>query len=128
MNYIPYVNTKQGSRSTHRFSNGNTLPMTQLPFAMHAFVPQAKSDQGNWYYSPDDKTIEGVRLSHQPSPWIGDYTPLIFMPQRDTFFQNPGARRSFFRQDKTILSPEKIQIFLSATEPAWRSSPHNGAA
>ena len=112
MNYIPYVNIKQGSRSTHRFSNGNTLPMTQLPFAMHAFVPQTKSDQGNWYYCPDDKTLEGVRLSHQPSPWIGDYTPLIFMPQREAFFQDPSARRSFFRQDKAILSPERIQIYF----------------
>ena len=91
MNYIPYVNIKQGSRSTHRFSNGNTLPMTQLPFAMHAFVPQTKSDQGNWYYCPDDKTIEGVRLSHQPSPWIGDYTPPdLHAPKRNIL---PKPRR-----------------------------------
>lgn len=112
MKYLPYVNIKQGSRSTHRFSCGNTLPMTQLPFAMHAFVPQTKSDQGNWYYSPDDRTCEGVRLSHQPSPWIGDYSPLIFMPQRGQFFQNPSARRSFFRQDKTVLRPDRLRMYF----------------
>ncbi len=112
MNYLPYVHITQGSRSTHRFSNGNTLPMTQLPFAMHAFVPQTQSDRGNWYYCPDDKTCEGIRLSHQPSPWIGDYAPLIFMPQRGKFYQNPGSRRSFFRPESTVLSPEQIQMYF----------------
>ena len=40
MKYCDYVNVKQGSDSTHRFSNGNTLPLCQLPFGMTAFAPQ----------------------------------------------------------------------------------------
>lgn len=39
MKYCDYVNTKQGSFSVHRFSNGNTLPLVQLPFGMAAFCP-----------------------------------------------------------------------------------------
>ncbi len=112
MSYLPYVHITQGSRSTHRFSNGNTLPMTQLPFAMHAFVPQTQSDRGNWYFCPDDKTCEGIRLSHQPSPWIGDYTPLIFMPQRGKFFQHHISRRSFFRPGEALLSPDRIHMYF----------------
>ena len=72
MKYIPLVNIKQGTKSIHRYSNGNTLPLVQLPFAMCGFSAQTKYE-GGWYYYPDHRFLEGVRLTHQPSPWINDY-------------------------------------------------------
>ena len=41
MKYCDLVNTKQGSASVNRFSNGNSLPLVQLPFGMTAFARQA---------------------------------------------------------------------------------------
>ncbi|MGN0997980.1 MAG: GH92 family glycosyl hydrolase [Faecousia sp.] len=113
MDLLNYVNIRQGTRSSSCFSNGNTLPMTQLPFAMHAFVPQTTSDRGNWFYSPDDQTTEGIRLSHQPSPWIGDYTPLIFQPQRGQFYCQPKSRRSFFRREEAVLRPDRLRMYFA---------------
>ena len=49
MKYLPLVNIKQGTKSTHRYSNGNTLPLVQLPFAMCGFSLQTRYD-GGWYY------------------------------------------------------------------------------
>lgn len=40
MNLLRYVNIKQGTKSESRFSSGNTLPLTQLPFGMAGFAPQ----------------------------------------------------------------------------------------
>lgn len=37
MKLIPYVNIKMGTKSIFRRSNGNTLPLTQLPFGMVSF-------------------------------------------------------------------------------------------
>ena len=73
--YLSYVNIKMGTDSVMRYSNGNTLPLTQLPFAMAAFCPQTEviSGQEGWFYKPNAPYCEGVRLTHQPSPWIGDY-------------------------------------------------------
>lgn len=113
MDLLDYVNVRQGTRSSSCFSNGNTLPMTQLPFAMHAFVPQTTSDRGNWFYSPYDQTTEGIRLSHQPSPWIGDFTPLIFQPQRGQFYRQPKSRRSFFRREETVLRPDRLRMYFA---------------
>ena len=79
MKYLPLVNVKQGTRSVPRFSNGNTLPLTQLPFAMLGFAPQTKG--GSWFYHPGDRCLEGIRLTHQPSPWISDYGAFVFTPQ-----------------------------------------------
>lgn len=81
MSYIESVDIRQGTKSTPRYSNGNTLPLTQLPFGMASFVPQTNGGNGNWFYYPEDRCLEGVRLTHQPSPWIGDYGTFVFQPQ-----------------------------------------------
>lgn len=111
MKYLQYVNTKQGSASVHRFSNGNTLPFTQLPFAMAGFVPQTASDS-SWFFHPQARSIEGVRLSHQPSPWIGDYGSLIFMPQKYSPKFSAGDRWSGYRPENAVLAPHYMMLEL----------------
>ncbi len=112
MKYLPYVNVKQGTRSTFTFSNGNTLPLTQLPFAMNAFSVQTRSNSGSWYYHPDDRVMEGIRLTHQPSPWMRDYAPLIFLPMRGEFYQDNSRRGSFFREEKSSWTPAYMSHYL----------------
>ena len=109
MNYLPFVNIKQGSASVHRFSNGNTLPLTQRPFGMAAFAPQTKSDS-SWFYHPADRCLEGVRLTHQPSPWIADYGSLILMPQNGTPAFSAGGRWSGYRPEEAALEPSYIRL------------------
>jgi len=65
--YLPYVNVKMGTKSHPRRSYGNTLPLTQLPFAMAGFAIQTDG-RSQWFYHPDHEFAEGVRLTHQPSP------------------------------------------------------------
>ena len=83
MKYIPYVNIKMGSRSIPHFSNGNTLPLTQLPFGMASFCLQSDANQGAWFFNPDYPVAEGIRLTHQPSPWINDYGTFLMAVQSD---------------------------------------------
>ena len=79
MGYLDYVNTKMGTRSKLELSCGNTLPLCQLPFGMASFSPQTEIPKFfTWFYNPEKSYIEGIRLTHQPSPWIGDYGPLLF--------------------------------------------------
>ncbi len=110
MKKIDLVNVKMGTRSTPRYSNGNTLPFTQRPWAMAGFAPQTSSERGPWYYYPDDRSIEGVRLTHQPSPWIRDYGNLVLMPQSGKPFMTPGDRWSGYMPEKTILRPDYMFI------------------
>ncbi len=110
MKKIDLVNVKMGTRSTPRYSNGNTLPFTQRPWAMAGFAPQTSSERGPWYYYPDDRSIEGVRLTHQPSPWIRDYGNLVLMPQSGKPFMTPGDRWSGYMPEKSILRPDYMFI------------------
>ena len=72
MNCLKYVNIKQGTKSSNRFSNGNTLPLVQRPFGFSSFSPQTNGNRGSWFYHPEDRSFEGIRLTRQPSPWIND--------------------------------------------------------
>jgi len=122
MNYIPYVNTKMGSQSVPRFSKGNTLPLTQLPFGMAAFLPQ--TDEGtNWFYHPDHPYTEGVRLTHQPSPWIADYGTFLFLPQRDTVGDTPAAAWSGYRPKDAVLRPDYLKMTFLRSDCTFELTP-----
>ena len=113
MKYCNYVNTKQGSKSVHRFSSGNTLPLVQLPFGMAAFAPQTVENNVRWYYHPDSRSFEGLRLTHQPSPWIADYGAMIFMPQNKKIGGFDGEDRwSGVRPEDAVLTPYYLRYRL----------------
>ena len=117
MNYLQYVNIRQGSASVHRFSYGNTLPLTQIPFGMAAFAPQTDASS-SWYYHPTHRSLEGIRLTHQPSPWIGDYGTLVLFPQKFDPKFDRGARWSGFRPEEAVLRPHymKLRFLRSRSE------------
>jgi putative alpha-1,2-mannosidase len=55
MNLLQYVNTKMGTDSVPRFSRGNTLPLTALPFSMVSFCPQTEiiKERYQWFFDPN---------------------------------------------------------------------------
>lgn len=110
MGLLDYVNIKQGTKSVPRFSNGNTLPMTQMPFGMGGFAPQTASDRGSWFFHPEDRSLEGVRLTHQPSPWIGDYGCIAFMPQEGDAYSNVNNRWSGYRPEEAVIRPDYLKL------------------
>ncbi len=112
MKYCDYVNTKQGSASVHRFSSGNTLPLVQLPFGMAAFCPQTADGNIRWYYHPDNRSFEGIRLTHQPSPWIADYGAVCFLPQNGLLGLDGEERWSGFRPEDAVLKPFYLRYNL----------------
>ena len=67
------VSIEQGTDSTVSFSNGNTLPLVARPFGHAHFAPETAGSDANRWYHPRAKNFVGYRLTHQPSPWIGDY-------------------------------------------------------
>lgn len=112
MKYCDYVNTKQGSESIFRFSNGNALPLVQLPFGMVAFCPQTAHKNISWYYHPQHRSFEGVRLTHQPSPWIADYGAVCFLPQNGKISLSGQDRWSGFRPKDAVLKPYYMKYNL----------------
>ena len=75
---LDYVNAKIGSENEPRFSNGNIFPLTAMPHGTSGWTIQTSAKDGNWFYDPRCHAFEGLRLTHQPSPWVGDYGHVLF--------------------------------------------------
>lgn len=112
MSLLDCVNIRQGSQSQSRFSSGNTLPLTALPHALAAFAPQTSAARGGWWYHPQDRSLEGIRLTHQPSPWVGDFSWFCFMPQADGFFVSENDRWSGYRADNAAMCPHELDLIF----------------
>lgn len=109
---IPYVNIRMGTASVNRFSHGNTLPYTQIPWAMCGFMPQTNGAAGGWFFHADDRCVEGIRLTHQPSPWIGDYGTFLMAPQAGTreFYSRYDGGWSGYRPEETTFRPNLLSV------------------
>ena len=78
-----YVNTLGGSDSKYDLSHGNIMPDLTMPWGFNAWAPQSndgqhQSDGEGWWFYSQDRRFFGIRCTHQPSPWIGDYGQLRF--------------------------------------------------
>ncbi len=100
-----------GTDSDFYFSNGNTLPLITRPHGMVNWSPQT-SQATNWFFSPRGPKLQGLRLTHQPSPWIGDYGHFTLMVQTGPVVLDPRARASAFRGDDTTIAPHRFEAFL----------------
>ncbi|MCL2698998.1 MAG: GH92 family glycosyl hydrolase [Defluviitaleaceae bacterium] len=129
MSLLDYVNIKQGTRSTMRFSAGNILPLTQLPFAMAAFTPQTDSTRGTWFYHPDDRSLEGIRLTHQAGVWLGDFGALLFVPQAGTpgnmgeMGETPAAAWSSYRPQDAVTAPHYAKFTFQRARADFETVP-----
>jgi len=114
MKYIPYVNIKMGTKSHMRYSTGNALPLVQLPFGMASFCLQTEviKDREGWFFQPDIPSIEGIRLTHQPSPWIGDHGTFIFTPQIDKISDTASGAWSSYRIRESVFQPHYLKVKL----------------
>ncbi|MBE7078392.1 MAG: glycoside hydrolase family 92 protein [Clostridiales bacterium] len=128
MKFVDMVNIKQGSHSVRRFSQGNTLPLVCLPNALNMFAPQTDTSRGPWYYHPSDRSFEGVRLTHQPSPWAGDFSCLCFLPEMDKLVIDPALRWSGFHPEKAVLKPHVMEYYLLRYKTNFKLSPTDTGA
>ena len=122
MGYLDYVNILQGTKSVQRFSHGNTLPLTQRPFGMVSFAPQSIGGS-SWWFHPDVPSVEGIRLTHQPSPWIGDYGTVLITPQADVIQDVHYFVWSGYRKEECVFRPDYIKMRFLRSESTFELTP-----
>lgn len=110
-----YVDTRRG---THDFtgqssiSYGNTIPATALPFGFNMYAPANAIDTGGMFYYFMRNYLEGFRISHEPSIWIGDYGMFHIWPEMDTVETDPTNRKVSFSHDHEIAKPYQYSVSL----------------
>lgn len=111
MSKLQSVYTKIGTENYSRYSNGNIFPVTALPHGMAEWCIQTDGAGGNWFYNPRHRTFEGIRLTHQPSPWVGDYGAVLFLPTsgEDAI---ANCAHSSYRPENAVIEPYVIRAEL----------------
>lgn len=101
-----HVLTTRGTHSSGGISRGNTLPATAVPFGFNFLTPCTNARTTQWVYSyqqddvaPGVSALQALSISHQPSPWMNDYSVLQFMPGTSAGGPavDPAARALSFR-------------------------------
>lgn len=123
-----YVNVKLGTENVRRFSSGNVLPLTAVPHGMASFTLQNEKAASPWFYSPRSKSFEGIRLTHQPSPWLQDYGQLIITGQRGKLFFEEEKRWSSFDNEGCVLEPAYMKGYVYRDRYTFELAPTNSGA
>jgi predicted alpha-1,2-mannosidase len=105
------VNILSGTASTFDQSHGNTLPIVARPFGMAHWAMQTR-DGTSFFFHAGDPRVQGIRLTHQPSPWMDDYGSLVLMPQTGPLIIPADRRGSCIRQEDSVLGPEYMKLRL----------------
>lgn len=110
MNKVEWLDTRHGTLNKPGYSNGNTLPYTGTPFGMHYFVLQNQKES-NWYFDPTYPISQGIRLTHQPSPWMGDYSWMLFTPVSGTLLSDDVTiLQSSYKESEAVFNPHQLII------------------
>ncbi|EER06120.1 hypothetical protein Pmar_PMAR024955 [Perkinsus marinus ATCC 50983] len=71
---VDYVNVLAGTSNTYELSTGGATPLMGRPFGFNHWSVQTEPDHATVrYFNPASRSFYGVRCTHQPSIWIGDY-------------------------------------------------------
>ncbi len=107
---ITDIDTRLGTENSYRYSNGNTLPLTAAPFAMNFFTVQNNGNGGSWFFEPKSRRFEGFRITHQPSPWMGDFQHLQLLPlsvKADAIISDTAGS---FDNQSALFAPTELQV------------------
>lgn len=119
-----YVNVLAGASSQkagQHHSTGNTLPLAARPWGFNHWAPQTTMDQTSWWSDMQDNEFHGIRCTHQPSPWIGDYGWFLLRlgtanggQSSYTTYSHPDAVRPY--KIDLLVGPYNTRVELAPTK------------
>ncbi|QNK61071.1 glycoside hydrolase family 92 protein [Pedobacter sp. PAMC26386] len=109
-NLVRYVNTLQGTNSSHELTRGNTYPTTALPFGMHTWSPQTGRNGDGWKYQYQKNHIRGFQQAHQCSSWTRDYAVFSLMPVVDELVVDENKREAKFSHKDEVAKPNYYKV------------------
>ncbi len=127
-NLVDYANPLMGTDSDFSLSNGNTYPAIALPWGMNFWTPQTAKMGDGWAYKYDDKTIRGIKQTHQPSPWINDYAAFSFMAVTGELKYKEEERASYFSHKVEEVKPYYYKNYFADYDVVAEVAPTERAA
>ena len=125
---VEFVNPLMGTDSEYRLSTGNTYPAIALPWGMNFWTPQTRNMNNGWAYTYDDYKIQGIKQTHQPSPWINDYAAFSLMAVTGRLKFSGEDRASWFSHKAETAKPYYYSVYLADYDVTAEVTPTERAA
>lgn len=122
MRILQYVSPLQGTDSSGSLSKGSTEPIVALPFGMAHWTLQT-DDYWGWQFRPKSPKLLGIRLTHQPSPWMGDYAAYLITPQTGPRGLEMDKRGTPWRVEEAKIGPHRMRVDLAASGVSYEMAP-----
>lgn len=122
------VNPLQGTNNPENFSHGNSYPAIALPFPMNAWAPYTEPAAEKLFYQYRNDQFRGLRQTHEPSRWIGDYATFSLMPVSGKLVVTENDRASKFRHVQEIAQPSFYKVKLDTWNVTAELTPTERAA
>jgi predicted alpha-1,2-mannosidase len=120
---LALVNPLQGTDSHPGYSHGNEYPAIALPFPMNTWAPYTQPANKSFYYRYPDTKLRGIRQTHQPSPWIGDYAAFALMPVSGKLALKEDDRASDFSHENETAQPSYYRVHLDTWKTVAEVTP-----
>jgi len=118
----------QGTDDPVNFSHGNEYPAIALPFPMNAWSPYTEPAANPLFYQYRHHQIRGLRQTHEPSRWIGDYANFALMPVSGKLVVTENDRASEFRHEAEVAQPSYYKVHLDTWKATAEVTPTERAA
>ena len=125
---VSLANPLQGTDDPTNFSHGNSFPAIALPFPMNVWAPYTEPEKDFLFYQYRHNQIRGLRQTHEPSRWIGDYANFSLMPVSGKLVVTENERASTFRHEDEIAQPSYYKVHLDTWNATAEITPTERAA
>ncbi|GAA3451749.1 GH92 family glycosyl hydrolase [Dactylosporangium matsuzakiense] len=114
-----YVDTRRGTNASGSFSRGNNLPIAAVPNGFNFFTPVTNATSDSWEYEyqranngANLPTLQGLAISHEPSPWMGDRNQMSVMPVTagGNLTGDPASRALSFSHADETARPDLYRV------------------
>lgn len=126
--YTTLVNPLMGTMSTFEMSTGNTYPTIARPWGMNHWTVRTARMGDGWKYNYSKYRIYGFELTHQPSPWMGDYGQVSLMPLTGDIEMDESRRASYFSHKAETALPHYYKVYLADYDVTTEFTPTERAA
>jgi predicted alpha-1,2-mannosidase len=125
---VDLVNPLMGTDSDYTLSYGNTYPAVAVPWGMNFWTPVTGKTNSGWGYTYDANKINGIKQTHQPSPWMNDYAAFSLMATTGALKVKEDERASWYSHKAEDSRPYGYKVYLADYDVTAEVAPTNRAA
>ena len=111
------VRATTGTINSFALSAGNVYPAICRPWGGPMWAPVTKpGHREGWFYDYTGTQFYGMRLTHQPSPWMNDFGQITVVPVSGAVDEKMESRRSHFSHKSETIRPDYYRVYLGDSD------------